>query len=108
MNYKIYLDLARLDSVYTQLSTDFDIFFSNITNLENWHNDEENVTELNLAKTGNNAAIFVYLNDEQLPDYDVHDGDFNTLSLDNTGWISFNCEITNLTLLLELINLKVV
>ena len=110
MKYRIKLDLVKL--VSQTLTNGFSLFFNNISNLSNWHDEEEAPTVTNLEiNVDSNASkrLYVFIEESVNPDYDFQDGDI-TYAAESHGVITFDCEIelTEMTDLLTLISKGIV
>lgn len=91
MKLTIKLNLDVL--VNTALSGTFYLEFTNITDIQNWH-EEENVTSLEFFNSSTYKQMYVFLDDASTPSYDEIDDNIVTLS-ENDDYIIFTCEIAN-------------
>ena len=72
----------------------FYFMFDDISDLENWYDEEENVTALEFEKGSSNTyTMYVFVNDDTSPLYDARGGDIVDLSKTGT-YIKFTCEFT--------------
>lgn len=68
--------------------------FQNITNLVNWHDEDENVTELEIQQVGTDLILYVFLDGSPLPDYDFTNSGIEDAT--ESGYtLTFTCDISN-------------
>ena len=94
MRLTIKLNLNTL--VATSFTNQFYLTFNNITNLENWHDSDEQpyVDMLEFQQSSTYKVMYVFLNGSTNPDYDERDGFIEDLSVEST-YIKFTCDISN-------------
>lgn len=92
MRLTIKLNLNVL--VATSFTEIFYLKFENITNLQHWYDEEENVTQLEFLQSSTYKQMYVFLDGELMPSYDEVDGNIVSLS-ENELYIIFTCEIAN-------------
>lgn len=92
MKLSIKLNLNVL--VATSFTDTFYLEFDNITNLQHWYDDEEDVTQLEFLQASTYKQMYVFLNGATSPSYDSIDGNIVDLS-ENSDFITFTCEIAN-------------
>lgn len=92
MKLTIKLNLDVL--VATSFIGTFFLEFDNITDLQHWHDDVEDVTKLEFAQSSSYRQMYIFTDGDDSPTYDERDGDIVLLS-ENEEYIIFTCEIAN-------------
>lgn len=93
MHLSIRLNLNNL--VGFEPSSAFSLAFENITNLQEWYDEEENVTSLDFQIEANTRhLLYVFTNGSTLPSYDFEDDDIYHAS-SNSNYIDFECDIND-------------
>ena len=92
MKLTIKLNLNVL--VATSFTDTFYLEFDNITDLQHWYDDEEDVTQLEFSQSSTYKQMYVFLNGATSPSYDSVDGNIVDLS-ENDNYIIFTCDIAN-------------
>lgn len=109
MNFHLKIDLYRLVDVYTNLPDGFFIEFRDIKNLQNWYDDEENVTKLEIEYYNNQIDLNVFLDDAVTRSYNFSNQDITDASYSG-DYLIFDCFINDYhaSQLKTLINLGVI
>lgn len=109
MNFHLKIDLYRLVDVYTNLPDGFFIEFRDIKNLQNWHDEEENVTKLEIEYYNNQIDLNVFLDDAVTRSYNFANQDITDASYSG-DYLIFDCFINDYhaSQLKTLINLGVI
>ena len=92
MRLKLKLNLDSL--ARASFSDTFYFFFDDIANMENWHNEDENVTALDFYQASNYRQLYIYLDGNDTPSYDERDQDIEELAL-NGYTLKFECTIAD-------------
>lgn len=103
MKLKIRLNLGAL--IQLASGSDFEFIFNDITEMNFWSTDDENVTGLHFQVVNNTANLYVFLDNHSLPSYNYSDNDILDASINET-YIEFifDYNVSQYTDLLTLIN----